>query len=291
MNDAPNATEPLSDHLLGQLRILLDCGDRTIKAGTVRALLVRLERAEGERKRLGQTIAAFPDANNAANIAHARAQRDALAAEIERAHEAVDLAVKRAQAAEAEHGQARRSLDSVRVLADAIARLAKFGLEANPGVESWAVLDFHARHLVAALAPAQPPAAVADPLEATLAPHLVVTSHGGLHWHVTHPAPCHRLQYGEGCLFDLARELGGFEMEPPQDRRFVGTPYVAHDHGDGECERRDCPVLIRWSPMESPESPSDGLSGSGRLPVPDRASTAPQPLPLDAHEAAKAGGE
>lgn len=84
-------------------------------------------------------------------------------------------------------------------------------------------------------------------LHATLAPHAVVTSHGGLHWHVTHPAACHALPYGESCLFDLARELRGYEQEPPQVPFFIGTPFVAHDHGDGECVRRDCPVLIRWS--------------------------------------------
>lgn len=87
-------------------------------------------------------------------------------------------------------------------------------------------------------------------LDATAAPHAIVTSHGGQHWHVTHPAACDRLPYGVRCLFDLARELRGYEQEPPDFGTFTGTPYVAHDHGDGPC-RHECPVLIRWSSAES----------------------------------------
>jgi len=84
-------------------------------------------------------------------------------------------------------------------------------------------------------------------LDATLAPHAVVTTHGGLHWHVTHPAPCDRLPYGAQCLFDLARESRGYELEPPRAEMFIGTPHVQHDHGDGPCVNHDCPVLIGWS--------------------------------------------
>jgi hypothetical protein len=45
---------------------------------------LRAELAESEqiRLKLGQTIAAFPDARDAANLAHARAQRDTLQAEL-----------------------------------------------------------------------------------------------------------------------------------------------------------------------------------------------------------------
>ena len=83
-------------------------------------------------------------------------------------------------------------------------------------------------------------------LDATCAPHAIVTTHSGLHWHVTHPAACDGLPYGEACLFDLARELRGYEQEPPSAGMFIGTPFVQHDHGGGECGH-DCPVLIRWS--------------------------------------------
>lgn len=88
-------------------------------------------------------------------------------------------------------------------------------------------------------------------LEATLAPHAVVTSHGGQRWDVVHPAACDALPYGAQCLFDLARELRGYEQEPPAAVMFIGTPFIAHDHGPGDCERRDCPVLIRWSAAEA----------------------------------------
>lgn len=94
-------------------------------------------------------------------------------------------------------------------------------------------------------------AALEHLLEATLAPHAVVTSHGGQHWDVVHPAACDALPYGAQCLFDLARELRGYEQQPPAAVMFIGTPYIAHDHGPGDCERRDCPVLIRWSAAEA----------------------------------------
>jgi hypothetical protein len=102
-------------------------------------------------------------------------------------------------------------------------------------------------------------------LAATLAPHAVVTTHGGLHWHVTHPAACDRLPYETQCLFDLARELRGYEQEPPAAEMFIGTPYVVHDHGPGDCVRHDCPVLIAWSSAE-PE-PAAQIAGQGVLPV------------------------
>lgn len=91
-------------------------------------------------------------------------------------------------------------------------------------------------------------------LDATCAPHAIVTSHSGLHWHVTHPAACDRLPYGEECLFDLARELRGYEQEPPSAEMFIGTPFVQHDHGDGQCGH-ECPVLIRWNAAETTAGP------------------------------------
>lgn len=89
-------------------------------------------------------------------------------------------------------------------------------------------------------------------LAATLAPHTVVLSHAGLHWQVTHPAQCDRLPYGVSCLFDEAREVGGAHPDEPYGS-FVGTPYVQHEHGGGECVRRGCPVLISWQPVTADE--------------------------------------
>lgn len=90
-------------------------------------------------------------------------------------------------------------------------------------------------------------------LEATLVPHTVVLSHAGLHWQVTHPAACDALPYGVSCLFDEAREVGGAHPDEPYGS-FVGTPHVQHGHGDGECPRYACPVLISWRPVTADET-------------------------------------
>ncbi len=96
------------------------------------------------------------------------------------------------------------------------------------------------------------PAALDALLAATLVPHTVVLSHAGLHWQVTHPAACDALPYGVSCLFDEAREVGGAHPDEHYGT-FVGTPYVQHEHGDGECVRGACPVLISWQPVEADE--------------------------------------
>lgn len=56
MTDQTPAAEPLSDYLLGQLRILLDCDVPTIKAESVAALVARLDRAEDALERLHARI-------------------------------------------------------------------------------------------------------------------------------------------------------------------------------------------------------------------------------------------
>lgn len=62
------------------IRAIVDDRDRAIDE----ALRAEVERLREDHAKLAATIAAFPDAHNAANLAHARMERDRLRAEVAR---------------------------------------------------------------------------------------------------------------------------------------------------------------------------------------------------------------
>lgn len=157
----------------------------------------------------------------------------------------IDTTLRRARAAEHDRDQARGSLTSVRVLADAIARLARYGVYANPGNDAWAVLDFQARQLLAALGPgephpdAQPPAG--DPPRAPLPPHWANSSSTPQAPAAPVPAP----EYLPGHLGKLAQPPTRLKPEPAYRHRPSPGHIAAYklDHC-GSC--RDA-VFYGWS--------------------------------------------
>lgn len=74
----------------------------------------QLDRLYARLEKLGQTIRAFPDANDAANLAHARAQRDAFATRTRDAEATLErVRAARDRIAHSRHADAIYCLDSL----------------------------------------------------------------------------------------------------------------------------------------------------------------------------------
>jgi chromosome segregation ATPase len=118
----------------------------------VRRLSALLDEGRHRTAQLKQTIDAFPDAQIAANLAHARSQRDSLASEVRRLTAALDE--ERRKVAEAEHAH-RTALEVLAGTEDDCAAAEAELAAMRPVVEAAEALDEIVDHLIGLVVDAQ----------------------------------------------------------------------------------------------------------------------------------------
>jgi FtsZ-binding cell division protein ZapB len=151
LSDTPSrSTARQRRELLAEVQRLtdeLDARESSSDQAATREIDLRVERDDLKTKlasalstvtALTQTIHAYPDvaANVAANLAHARAQRDALATK-----------------AQIFQQQRDGAYSSIRLIAESLARLAAFQLADNTDDRAWAIVNASARQLLGAAGP------------------------------------------------------------------------------------------------------------------------------------------